>query len=274
MKLQRYPTQADWEEIVALGPGSRMYRGKKTFFYNGEKLWETYGLFGGNPLVYNKEERASWEVIIVLPGVEIIPSNTFFCCQNVKKVIMSDSVKRIEYGGFKRCSSLKFVKLSRNLEYIGGFVFKDCKSLTAIFIPPSCTEIGNCAFYDCINLIIFHVPHTTELGEGVIEDTALFEASPFETRHFRHEEVNTWLKSINNSEGLTLHRICSSDTPNTEQVYRYVKDHGLRAMKLPNSIGITPSQYLAANPYFKIEEGKLVKRYILEMMGEVVQGQT
>lgn len=42
-------------------------------------------------------------------------------------------------------------------------------------------------------------------------------------------------------------------------------------MKHPNDIGITPSEYLAANPYFDIDEGKLVKRYVLEMMGEILQ---
>ena len=270
MKLPRYPTQADWEEIVAFGPGSRMFRGKMTLFYNGEILYdnEFEKLF-----IYDLKERRSWQVIIVLPGVEVIPWDNFSLCFNVKMIIMADTVKRVEEHAFNRCTSLVYVRFSRNLEYIGRNAFRHCSSICEIFIPPSCREIEIAAFDGCKKLIIFNVSPTTDLSGNVIAKTALFEVSPFETRHYRHEEVNTWIKSINNSEGLTLHRICSSGTPNTEQIYRYVKDHGLRAMKFPNSIGITPSQYLAANPYFEFEEGKLVKRYILEMMGEVVQEQ-
>ena len=48
-----------------------------------------------------------------------------------------------------------------------------------------------------------------------------------------------------------------------------MKDNGLATMNLPNDIGITPSEYLAVNPYSEIDEGKLVKKYILEMMGDV-----
>ena len=97
------------------------------------------------PLIYDKDERGSWEVIIVLPGVEIIPEGTFIRCGNVKVVIMADTVRRIEDWVFSWCSSLIFIKLSRNLEFIGTFAFSSC-SLTSIFIPPSCREIGVYAF--------------------------------------------------------------------------------------------------------------------------------
>ena len=138
MKLQKKLTDAEWEEIVEEGPGVRNYRGKRTLFYNGEKLYDEdiheY-------LVQDREERWSWEVIIILPGVEVIPRSTFVLCWMVETVIMADTVKRIEYGSFKGCSRLEFVKLSRSLEYIGEWAFEDCKSLTSIFIPPSCTMI-------------------------------------------------------------------------------------------------------------------------------------
>ena len=64
------------EEWRRFTPGVRMYREKKTLFWNGQ------------PLVHNQEERDSWEVIIVLPGVEVIPEMTFSGCRNVKTVII------------------------------------------------------------------------------------------------------------------------------------------------------------------------------------------
>ncbi|GFH47140.1 hypothetical protein CTEN210_03615 [Chaetoceros tenuissimus] len=273
MKLLRYPTQAEWEKIVALGPGVRMYNGMKTLFWNGVSLYDEDTR---QWLIYDCQERRSWQVIIVLPGVEVIPKLSFYSCTIIKTVIMPDSgVKRIEDNAFGYCICLVFIKLSRALEYIGEWAFRDCDSLTSIFIPPSCREIANYVFDGCEELIILSISPHTQLGANVIASTALIEASKFKTDgmygHYEDTtEVSTWIKSINDAEGLALHRICSSDNPDTEQVYRYVKDHGLRVMKLPNSIGITPLQYLAVNPYSEIDEGKLVKKYILEMMGEVV----
>ncbi|GFH47134.1 hypothetical protein CTEN210_03609 [Chaetoceros tenuissimus] len=271
MKLPRYPTNAEWEKIVALGPGVRMHKEKKTLFYNGEELC----LWDGGPLVYDWKERRTWEVIIIFPGVEVIPKLTFYSCKNVKTVIMADSVKRIEWSAFLECYSLVFIRLSRNLQFIGHSSFYDCESLSSIFIPPSCTEINDEAFCSCKCLIILGLSQTTELGERVFHGTALIansllEADEEDGRYsYADEEVVQWVKSINNEDAYAFHRLCCSHDPDMEQVYQYVKDHGLVTMKRPNRIGITPSQYLAANPYTEIEEGKLVKRYVLERMGEV-----
>ncbi|GFH50104.1 hypothetical protein CTEN210_06580 [Chaetoceros tenuissimus] len=262
----------EWRRFI---PGIRMYKGKKTFFYNGEKLWDDNGVW----LIHDEEERQSWEVIIVLPGVEVIPEFTFSGRKKLETVIMADSVRRIKNGAFIHCESLKFVKLSRNLEYIGNYAFSGCKCLPSIFIPPSCQEIGKRAFRYCRKLIIFLVPQETQLGEGVIEDTALIKASPFEidasgeyeTRF--NENVNEWIKNINRTvdDEFALHRACSSFNPITDVLYEIIKREGLISCNKKNQIGITPMQYLEANPFAKhIDQSLVMKRYILEMMGEAV----
>ena len=269
MKLQRKLTSREWAENVALGPGVRMFRGKKTLFWNGEELWEG-GLYG-HPIIYNKEERDSWEVIIVLPGVEIIPAYIFLCL-NVETVIMADTVKRIEEFAFDSCSSLKFVKLSRSLEYIGFAAFRHCTSLTSIFIPPSCQEIRTSAFYDCKKLIILSIPQYTQLGEDVIARTALIQASHFEEDEYKnHEQVNEWIKNINSYyEEYALHKACSAFNPQAESIYAIVKRVGIQAFQEPNSIGITPAQYLDANYFAQVDQTKIINRYILDLMGEIV----
>ena len=274
MKLQRKLTNREWADVVALGPGVHNYRGKRTIFYNGEILFDEED---GELHIYDKEERQTWKVIIILPGVEIIPDFTFHECDNVEIVIMADTVKRIEFCAFLHCYSLKFVKFSRNLEYIGFAAFRCCESLISIFIPPSCREIEDCAFHACHQLIIFHVPHTIELGEGVIAETALIRASPFEEYKFsfgeyqNNEEVNAWIKNTNgDDEEYALHRACSSFNPMTDIIYGIVKRQGLESFHKKNEIGITPLQYLEENPFGDIEQQKLMKRYILEMMGEAV----
>ena len=278
MKLQRKLTNREWADVVALGPGVRNYRGKRTLFYNGERLWDEDD--EEQWLIYDKEERQTWKVIIVLPGVEVIPDSTFEECDNVEIVIMADTVKRIERMAFFNCYSLVFIKLSRNLEYIGIAAFRCCQSLTSIYIPPLCREICNRAFWGCRKLIILSIPQTIELGDNVIANTKLIKSSHFSEDELQidiignyeiNEEVNAWIKNVNgNDEKYALHRACSSFNPMTDIIYGIVKRQGLKSFHKKNAIGITPLQYLEENPFGEIEQQKLMKRFILEMMGEAV----
>ncbi|GFH61864.1 hypothetical protein CTEN210_18340 [Chaetoceros tenuissimus] len=262
----------EWRRFV---PGVRMYKGKKTLFYNGENLWDTWT---GEFLVYDKEEQLSWEVIIILPGVEVISEATFLDCENIEAVIMSDTVKRIEQKAFEYCESLSYISLSRNLEFIGYRAFNSCVSLTSIFIPPSCTEIVTGAFACCEKLIILHVPQDTELGQSVITDTALIRSSLFETYTNDHgiyddsnNEVNDLIKNINgDTDEHALHRACSSFNPLDEVIFEVVKRQGIKAIYRKNELGITPLQYLQENPFADISQIALMKRYVLDLMGEVV----
>ncbi|GFH57150.1 leucine-rich repeat domain-containing protein [Chaetoceros tenuissimus] len=270
----------EWRRFI---PGIRMYKGKKTLFYNGEKLVHMEGREGdmlGCPRYFNydQDERQSWEVIIVLPGVEVIPEFTFFYCENVKTVIMADTVKRIEDYAYWCCKRLVRAKLSTNLEYIGYAAFGVCLSLTSIFIPPSCTEIGGGAFKTCTRLMILHVPQQTQIGEIMIEDTALIRASPFEVNQYGSynanisENVNEWIKNINgNGDQFALHRACSSDNPITNNLHEIVQAQGLSAFKKENQIGVTPVQYLEANPFAEdIDQRSFLRWYVMQKMGEVV----
>ncbi|GFH50168.1 leucine-rich repeat domain-containing protein [Chaetoceros tenuissimus] len=252
----------EWRRFI---PGSRMYKGKKTLFYNGEILWDDEN---EEYLIYDEEEQLSWEVVIVLPGVEEIPEYTFMGCEKIETVIMSDSVRRIEREAFQYCESLKFVKLSRNLEYIGLNAFEDCEALSSIFIPPSCIEIGDEAFCGCSKLIIFCVPRHTMIGIKAIRGTELFYASPFDADVRVHE----WVKRINEDDDYELHRACSSFNPMIEIIYGIVKRKGLNSWKMKNELGLTPFDYLDANPFadIAIDQTALMKRYVLEMMGETM----
>ena len=192
---------------------------------------------------------------------------------------MSDTVRRIENEAFCWCRKLEFVKLSRTLEFIGINAFCSCKSLTSIFIPPSCREIGIWAFGYCRKMIILSVPQHTRLGENVIDRTNLLETSPFYGNDHRNdninynnnvEEVNDWIKNLNIVNEYELHRACSSYNPMEDIVYGIVRRKGLSNFQFPNAIGIIPMQYLEANPYADIDQHKLIKRYIAEMMGETV----
>ncbi|GFH50289.1 hypothetical protein CTEN210_06765 [Chaetoceros tenuissimus] len=253
----------EWRRFI---PGVRMYQGKKTLFYNGEELYDDDN---GEYLVYSEEEQKSWEVIIVLPGVRVIHVKTFSTLSKIETVIMADdSVETIEEMAFDRCRSLKIVKFSRNLEFIGMGAFWSCRSLISIFIPPSCREIGNQVFQYCEKLIIFHVPRHTMMGVKAIRETALFDASPFEVDVRVHE----WVKGINDDDKYELHRACSSFNPLMDIIYGIVKRKGLASFKKQNEVGMTPFDYLDTNPFadIDIDQRALMKRYVLEMMGETM----
>ncbi|GFH44631.1 hypothetical protein CTEN210_01105 [Chaetoceros tenuissimus] len=248
-----------------------MYKGKKTLFYNGEILWE--GDLDGDPLIYNEEERQTWEVVIILPGVEVIPDYIFNNCDKIEAVIMSDTVKRIGHFVFDWCTSLVYVKLSTNLESIDSFAFHECSSLTSIFIPPSCVDIDEGAFSDCHKLINLVVPRHTQLFGRVIERTALIKASPIaddDGDYDNNEEANEWIKTHHTDNEFSLHRACASYNPIDEVIFDIVKRQGVKAFKKQDSVGVTPSRYLCENPYTEIKEQKIIKRYILDMMGETV----
>ncbi|GFH61083.1 leucine-rich repeat domain-containing protein [Chaetoceros tenuissimus] len=244
----------EWRRFI---PKVRMYQGKKTLFYNGEIIFDPEN---EEPLIYNWEERQTWKLVIVLPGVEVIPEDTFDECKNIETVIMSDDVRRIEDWAFYRCDSLVFVRLSRSLEFIGENSFWGCGSLTSMFIPPTCREIGDYAFSNCEKLIILSIPENAQLGDEIIDETELMKQFDWEVYVFddiRHllellndgfEDIEEWLDFPDRRPN-SLHRICCSTNEDeaaliSEQIYQVVKEQGPQALLVKNMIGVTALQYL------------------------------
>lgn len=148
----------------------------------------------------------------------------------------------------------------------------------SIFIPSSCREIAREAFRACTKLIMLHVPRHTRLGEGVIGGTLLIKASAFEIDEWGYyhpgisENVNEWIKNINGDDDqFALHRACSSFNPIADVLYQIVRRQGLVSFRKKNEIETTPLEYLEANPFAEhIDQRSILKRYVLEMMGEAV----
>ena len=225
------------------------------------------------------KERLSWEQIVGMEGVTEIPERTFHRCENIKRVIFANTVVRIGRCAFARCTGLVFVKWSINLEYIGEAAFNDC-NLSSVFIPPRCREIRDRAFQANKNLSIFHVPQDTELGRDILERTAIARASrlyptPIRFRTLpdgelaRSNNMNQWLKNMNNDDTCALHRACTSYQPLKEVIHTIIQEKGLKAFRQENDAGITPSQYLKENPYSALTEKEIIREYLMKAMGEV-----
>ena len=110
-----------------------------------------------------------------------------------------------------------------------------------------------------------NVPQGTQLGRNVIKGNKLLERY----LHNGQEDINSWLKNMNNDENFALHRACASFNPLKEIILAIILQKGLKAFREKNSAGITPSRYLKENPYTDLSEKEIIHDYLMKMMGEV-----
>lgn len=110
-------------------------------------------------IVYNKDKTQIYKCIdtdIVefncKEGVTSINNNAFEGCTKLKKVILSNNVKKIGYRAFSGCESLSEINFPNSLISISMGAFINCTSLNHIELPESIGYIGSYAFLDCKNL--------------------------------------------------------------------------------------------------------------------------
>ena len=83
--------------------------------------------------------------------------------QNIKRIIIGDSVTTIGGWAFSSCSSLTSVNIPNSVTTIGRYAFYNCKSLTSVTsvtIPNSVTTIGDGAFSGCSSLTSVTIPNS------------------------------------------------------------------------------------------------------------------
>lgn len=84
--------------------------------------------------------------------VTSIEDNALSYNDNVKRIIIPDSVTHIGNNAFADNAQLESVTLGKNVEYIGYGAFAFCPSLTSIEFPSSTKIIQEQAFYSCTGL--------------------------------------------------------------------------------------------------------------------------
>ena len=90
--------------------------------------------------------------------VTIIDDWAFFDNEDMERIILPESIKKIGYGAFSTCYALSEIVLNEGLDYIGNSAFSDCRQLRSITLPESLTTLGNASFYGCINLEEITIP--------------------------------------------------------------------------------------------------------------------
>ena len=69
--------------------------------------------------------------------------------EEVKDLVIPNSVTSIGYSAFRGCSGLTSVTIPNSVTSIGEYAFYNCSSLTSVTIGNSVTSIGNNAFNIC-----------------------------------------------------------------------------------------------------------------------------
>lgn len=87
-------------------------------------------------------------------GLKVVKiyDNAFYNNDNIKQVVISDTVKEIGESAFDSCSSLETVDLGEGVEHIDNYAFAGCERLNNVLIPESVTERGYSIFWGCTSL--------------------------------------------------------------------------------------------------------------------------
>lgn len=74
------------------------------------------------------------------------------CNWSLKRCILGEEIKTLEYNSFCRCRYLSSIILPENLEIIDDNAFEGCLSLTSIVIPQKVQQVNRAAFLECSSL--------------------------------------------------------------------------------------------------------------------------
>lgn len=115
-------------------------------------------LFGGS--FYNTQN------IEIGNNITEIEANAFYCCTNLKSIILPEKLTRINEKAFCYCTSLESIVLPKSLKYIGSRAFAEDKAITQIILPDGLQEIGEYAFNGC-GFVDVKIPNSvTNIGNA------------------------------------------------------------------------------------------------------------
>lgn len=82
----------------------------------------------------------------------------FSCCTSLKSVTFLGNKTEIGHYAFFGCTALKNVELPKKIEYLNQNVFEGCSALESIYLPETLRGIGVFAFSNCSSLKSIVIP--------------------------------------------------------------------------------------------------------------------
>lgn len=110
-------------------------------------------------------------------GIREISFKAFGDKTSIKKIILPDTVEKIDRQAFVGCSKLETVRLPEKLKELPEQAFLDCPSLADITLPAGLVSIGRAAFWDCFSLKKMSIPATVSyIGNQAFYGTPFLES--------------------------------------------------------------------------------------------------
>ena len=119
--------------------------------------WKANPIYYSHNLFLNGQEIKN---LIIPETVQELKSYVFYGCSGLTSVEIPNSVTSIGDDAFYGCSGLTSVEIPNSVTSIGSGVFSGCSGLTSVEIPNSVTTIGNSAFYKCSGLTSVVIPNS------------------------------------------------------------------------------------------------------------------
>ena len=109
--------------------------------------------------------------IVIADSVTRIGKGNFYDFQVLESVDMGDGIKVIDDRAFDTCINLSQVVLPKKLEKIKKYAFSNCVSLTSIDFPTGLHSIGKLAFSRCRGLTKVTLPDSvTTVSDGAFSE--------------------------------------------------------------------------------------------------------
>ncbi|MBQ9552659.1 MAG: leucine-rich repeat protein [Clostridia bacterium] len=155
-----------------------------TAYYANADNWKNDVLYINRHLI--KAKKTVSETYTVESGTVNISNCAFLDCENLKSIIIPDSVTSIGAGAFGS-TGLTSVTIPNSVTSIGEEAFGFCTKLTSMTIGSGITSIGDYAFFYCTGLTDVYYSSTQTLWNAIEigeENDALLNA----TIHFLNDE--------------------------------------------------------------------------------------
>lgn len=94
-------------------------------------------------------EKCNIAELIWLAPIETITEEMFAQCRYMERLVLGDSITKIEFRAFAYCISLETIVLPTSLKEIERAAFLCCNSLTELTIPAGVEVLGDWAFGEC-----------------------------------------------------------------------------------------------------------------------------
>lgn len=91
--------------------------------------------------------------------------------EEITKLVIPETVSRIENYSFYNCKILKKITLPEGLKSIGEYVFYGCSDIDSLLIPSSLEKIEGNAFYGCKKIVELEFPlNVDSIGDNAFGD--------------------------------------------------------------------------------------------------------